>query len=174
MTMADVFAITLFFVGLVLVLPAVWLLFGALWPGLVGRAQARIPAAPMKTFLTGLAVAAAMTAVVVGLAALNVPVVALVAFAAALGWSFVGVAALARHLGTRLSSTADAPWRASLRGGVVLALSFLVPILGWILVFPIALILGCGATALGLRRAAAPITTPPAPVRVDVKEEVLA
>ena len=170
--MADVFAITLFFVGLVLVLPAVWLLFDGLWPGLVGRSQACIPAAPLKTFFAGLGVAALMAVVVVGLAALNVPVLALVAFAAALGWSFVGVAALARHLGTRLSSTADAPWRASLRGGVVLALSFLVPFLGWILVFPVALILGCGATALGLRR---PASAPaPAPVRVGVKEEVLA
>ncbi|HYE98491.1 MAG TPA: hypothetical protein VEJ18_06235 [Planctomycetota bacterium] len=174
MTMADVFAITLFFVGLVLVLPAVWLLFGALWPGLVGRAQARIPAAPMKTFFAGLGVAALMTAVVVGLSALNVPVLALVAFAASLGWSFVGVAALARHLGTRLSSTAEAPWRASVRGGVVLALSFLVPFLGWILLFPIALVLGCGATALGLRRAATPLPASPLPVRLEAKEEVLA
>lgn len=174
MTMADVFAITLFFVGLVLVLPAVWLLFGALWPGLVGRGQARIPAVPLKTFFVGLGVAALMTAVVLGLAALNVPVLALVAFAGSLGWSFVGVAALARHLGTRLSTTADAPWRASLRGGVVLALSFLVPFLGWILVFPVALVLGCGATALGLRRPSPPLPAPAAPVRVDVKEEVLA
>ena len=173
MTMADVFAITLLFVGLVLVLPAIWLFFGALWPGLVGRAQARLPAAPLKTFFAGLGVAAVLTGAVLGLAALNLPALALIAFAAALGWSFVGVAALARHLGTRLSSAGDAPWRASLRGGAVLALSFLVPFVGWILVFPIALILGCGATALGLVRPPAAPTALPA-VRADRPEEVLA
>lgn len=170
MTMADVFAITLLLVGVAVVLPAIWLLFGALWPGVTGRAQQRIPAAPFKTFLAGLGVALVATLSVVGLSVLNVPVLALLVFGAALGWSFVGLAGLARHLGTRLSSPADPSWRASMRGGIVLVLSFLVPVLGWLLVFPLALVLGAGATALGLARDAERTAVVPA----RVQEEVLA
>jgi hypothetical protein len=59
----------------------------------------------------------------------------------------------------------------------VLALSFLVPFLGWMLVFPIALILGAGAATTAVFRRApsaapAPASAPAKPE--PAREEILA
>jgi len=78
-------------------------------------------------------------------------------------------------VGTRLASPGDPAWKPHLRGGIVLALSFLVPFLGWLLLFPIALILGAGAATLAVfRRSPAPAPLPAAAPREAVKEEILA
>jgi hypothetical protein len=42
----------------------------------------------------------------------------------------------------------DQPWRRVLRGGAVLALLFVVPLLGWFAVFPLTLASGLGALFL--------------------------
>ena len=39
MTMADVFTWTFLLLGLMIVMPAAWLLFGALWPAAIDRAR---------------------------------------------------------------------------------------------------------------------------------------
>jgi hypothetical protein len=177
MLMADVAVWTALFVGLMVVLPAVWLLFGALWPSAVQRAQERIPRRPWLTFFVGLGVSLLFTLVVAILGKANLAPPALIVAAFALGWSLLGVSALARHVGSRLASPGDPPWKPQLRGGIVLALSFLVPFLGWMLLFPIALILGAGAATLAVfKRAPAPALAPvPAPApREAVKEEALA
>jgi hypothetical protein len=174
MLMADVAVWTALFVGLMVVLPAVWLLFGALWPAAVGRAQERIPKKPWSTFFIGLGMTTLLTLVVGVLGKSNIAPVALVLSAFGLGWSLVGVSALARHVGTRLSSPSDPAWKPHLRGGIVLALSFLVPLLGWLLLFPIALVLGMGATTMAVfRRKAAPEPVP-APKPEPAREEILA
>jgi hypothetical protein len=174
MLMADVAVWTALFVGLMVVLPAVWLLFGALWPSAVQRAQERIPRKPASTFFIGLGVSLLFTILVgvLGQASLAPPALIVASFG--LGWSLLGVSALARHVGTRLSSPGDPAWKPHLRGGIVLALSFLVPFLGWMLVFPIAIVLGAGAaTTAVFRRKPAPEPAP-APRPEPAKEEVLA
>ncbi len=176
MLMADVAIWVALFVGLMVVLPAVWLLFGALWPSAVQRAQERIPRKPYGTFFIGLGVLVVFTLLVGILGQANLAPPALLLSAFGLGWSMVGVSALARPVGSRLSSPGDPAWKPHLRGGIVLALSFLVPFLGWMLLFPIALILGMGATTMAVFKRApampapAPIPTKPEPVR----EEILA
>lgn len=173
MLMADVAIWTALFVGLMVVLPAVWLLFGGLWPSALQRAQERIPRRPWSTFFIGLGVIALFSALIGVLAAANLAPAALVVFSFALGWSLLGVSALARHVGSRLASPGDPSWKPHLRGGIVLALSFLVPFLGWLLVLPIALVLGAGAATTAVFRRAAPAPAPaPAPVREPAKEEV--
>jgi hypothetical protein len=174
MLMADVAVWTALFVGLMVVLPAVWLLFGALWPSAVQRAQERIPRKPFSTFFIGLGVTLLFTILVgvLGKASLAPPALIVASFG--LGWSLLGVSALARHVGSRLGSPGDPAWKLHLRGGIVLALSFLVPFLGWMLVFPIAIVLGAGAaTTAVFRRKPAPEPAP-APRPEPVKEEILA
>jgi hypothetical protein len=169
MLMADVAAWTALLAGLMIVLPAVWLLFGALWPAALGRAQARIPARPLSTFFVGLGVALAFAAAIGLLVKLNAAPIALGVLAFSLGWSFLGVSALARHAGSRLTSALEPAWKAHLRGSFALAFSFLVPFLGWLLVLPIALVLGAGAATLGVfRRPAAPAVASPQRDRVEV------
>jgi hypothetical protein len=172
MLMADVAVWTALFTGLMVVLPAIWLLFGALWPAAVARAQERIPRKPVSTFFAGLGIAGLVAAGTVLLGKIGLALPALLLGSLGFGLSMLGVSALARHAGSRLASPGDAAWKPHLRGGIVLALSFLVPFLGWMLVFPVSLLLGCGAATFALfrRRPAGPSPAPaePEPAREEV------
>ena len=44
----------------------------------------------------------------------------------------------------------NVPWRSTLRGGVVLELTYLLPFLGWFVILPASIIIGSGAANLGL------------------------
>ena len=172
MTMADVFMVTLILLGLVIVMPATWLLFGALWPSAVDRARARIPMMPVRTFLAGVGTSAVFSLGVGGLGAANLPPLALFLAAVGLGWAFLGLSGLARHVGYRLTSSAEPPWRAHVRGSVVLALAFLVPVLGWLLIFPVSLILGTGAATLSIFNRPSKAPAPAPESKVEEKVEV--
>jgi hypothetical protein len=64
--------------------------------------------------------------------------------------ALVGSAGLADKIGAGLASPVDQaqPWRRVLRGGAVLALLFVVPLLGWFAMFPLTLASGLGALLL--------------------------
>jgi len=63
-----------------------------------------------------------------------------------------GVSGLATSIGRRLASPLDEQnaWRSTLRGGVVLELAYLLPLLGWFVILPASIIIGSGAANLGL------------------------
>jgi hypothetical protein len=64
----------------------------------------------------------------------------------------VGVAGLATSIGERLASPADTgqAWRATLRGSVVLVLTYLLPVLGWFVIIPASFIVGSGSAVLSI------------------------
>jgi hypothetical protein len=70
----------------------------------------------------------------------------------------VGMSGFVTFIGQRLSSPADAgrPWRATVRGGVVLEFACLLPVIGWFALLPMSLILGAGATTLSFFGAVPP------------------
>jgi hypothetical protein len=88
--------------------------------------------------------------------------------------AFIGSSGLALRIGRNLSADAE-PWRHVLRGGVMLALVFITPFLGWGLILHLGLASGFGAFFLArpwkakqpvppLRAAAtAPAGVPPIP-----------
>jgi hypothetical protein len=43
------------------------------------------------------------------------------------------------------------PWRRVLRGGAVLGLTFVLPLIGWFLVLPVSLLMGVGCYASDAR-----------------------
>jgi hypothetical protein len=63
-----------------------------------------------------------------------------------------GVSGLATSIGQRLAAPLEdhRPWRSTLRGGVVLELAYLLPLLGWFVILPASIIIGSGAANLGL------------------------
>ncbi len=65
----------------------------------------------------------------------------------------MGSAGLGDRIGVGLPSAGDAtqPWRRLLRGGTVLSLTFLLPIVGWVGVLPWTLVSGVGAAVLAMR-----------------------
>ena len=127
-----------------------WLAAQALFPDLAERCRQRIKGAPARHVLLGLAWT--VPTVVAGVALLNAPSAAL-KFAGATVLlllvlaGLVGSSGLAAQIGFGLANPADEaqPWRRVLRGGAVLGLTFVFPLIGWFLVLPLSLILGVGA-----------------------------
>ena len=156
MNLADVFTVVLVILGLLIVFVAIWLLSAGLWPRLIERCAGRLGSAPFACAGLGVAVLVPLLAagIYVGRVAPNAPgkilSVALIVFTV-LG-ALCGTAGLALRIGEGLASARDAsdPWRRVLRGGVVLALTYLT-----LVMIPVTLIPGFGALLLaGLGRAA--------------------
>jgi hypothetical protein len=170
MIMADVLTWFLIVSGLYLVLLCYWLASTALFPRVVAACSERY-GRPVLATLLGLAIL--VPVLVLGLTAVKavsnpgpsglLKVLLMVLLLPA----FLGSAGLAERVGAGLPSPLDVsqPWRRVLRGGLVLAPTFLLPFLGWFVVFPFALVSGFGAvvlTAWGRRRAEAPRFEKPA------------
>ncbi len=149
MMLADTMAIFFSVVGLLIALPALWLTLSALWPALGARAQAACQDKLWKSFIIGLPVVA-IVVVLVGIFS-KLPegvggILSITAISTGLLMANFGLTALATLVGHRLPSPRDAarPWLVTLRGSILLEFSLAVPVVGWFLLFPIALVIGVG------------------------------
>lgn len=156
MIMADVFAWLFIILGLYLVMNSYWIATFALFPAFAERCGDRYRERPWRTLFLGglvlvpiLVIGGALSKApnpigAAGKAALLMPVLI----------GLMGSTGLAHAIGKGLVSPVDAtqPWRRVLRGGMVLAFTFLLPFLGWFLVLPGVLVCGFGA-AFAARRA---------------------
>lgn len=161
MIMADVFKIVFLVLGALLVLVSYWLASSALFPAWVARARTVYAVRPIRGTLIGLIAATPLTLAGVGLMSQSGNSVLMLAGGLVVSipvfLALAGSAGLALHIGAGLAMPGDeaTPWRRVLRGGVVLSLTFLLPVVGWFIVFPWALISGVGAALMALRPAAA-------------------
>ena len=155
MIMADILKILLIIVGILTIYVSYWLLAEALFPAMVERAG-RQYGRPVKITLVGLL--GAVPLVVIGLVLANVPNplfkvlgITLVVIPAMLG--LAGSAGLTLRIGVGLPSPRDErePWRRVLRGGILLAFSFLLPVVGWFIIPIWVLVSGFGAFLLCVR-----------------------
>jgi hypothetical protein len=155
MIMADILKIFLIVVGILTIYVSYWLLAEALFPTLVERARQHY-GRPLK--ISALGLAAAILPVVLGLVMANLPHpllkmlgIALLVTPAMLG--LAGSAGLTLRIGAGLPSPVDEaqPWRRVLRGGILLACSFLLPVVGWIVIPLWVLVSGFGAFILSVR-----------------------
>jgi hypothetical protein len=155
--LADILQWFLLILGAMLTLNAHWLLAFALFPGVVARARERYVRQPMVVTLVGLAIAvpAGLLSIIVtkslDVAPVKFAVVGLLLVLASL--ALIGSTGLVERIGSGLSAPTDEqrPWRRVLRGGIVLALSFLMPFLGWFALLPWTIVSGLGAWALAGR-----------------------
>jgi hypothetical protein len=155
MLLADTMAIFLVVLGFMLALPGLWLLCRGLWPNRVNSAALTCGKSLYKPFLAGLPVT--LVAIILASAAKSMPGPLGSIWAGAiiclyLMQASVGVAGLATCIGERLASPADSgrAWRATMRGSIVLILTYLLPILGWFVIIPASFIVGSGSAALSL------------------------
>jgi hypothetical protein len=164
--MADILKILLIVLGILLVYVSYWLLAEALFPDMVERAS-RQYSKPLK--ITFLGIAAAIVPVVLGLALANAPnpllkLLGLTMLVTPALLGLAGSAGLTLRIGAGLRSPLDEsqPWRRVLRGGIVLALSFLLPVVGWIIIPIWVLLSGFGALILCVqeKRREHPVATP--------------
>jgi hypothetical protein len=149
MNLADVFTVVLVIVSLMTVFICLWLMSAGLFPGLVERCAARLGATPLRCALVGLAALVPLLAagVLVGRAAPNAPgkILSVLIFFFTVLAALLGTAGLAWRIGHGLPAARDQqePWRRVLRGGIVLAITFLT-----IVMIPLTLIPGLGALLL--------------------------
>jgi hypothetical protein len=151
----------MFYTGIVLTFVAVhaaaflillghWMVAGGMFPKST-RAFARIyDERPLRALLVGIFTYGPI--MLLFLANAKLPGVPLRAFVVAAGVAtlliaFVGTAGLAMRIGRNLCAGADM-WQQALRGGVMLALVFITPVVGWFVVLPLGLASGFGAFLL--------------------------
>lgn len=154
MIMADILLWTLLILGTYVVFVAYWVGAYALFPARVERCRAVYGARPVAATLVGLLII--LPALIGGTVlskALPHPIVQTPVTAALLVLALVcmvGSAGLVLRIGAGLASPVDAaqPWRRSLRGGLVLGLAFVMPLLGWFVLLPWTLTSGMGAFVL--------------------------
>lgn len=157
MIMADVLTWFLIIIGSLMVFIAHWLGAFALFPSLVEGCSERYGRRPVAATMLGLVVLVptlvVATVVTKKLAhpAIGMLVVALLSIPTLL--ALLGSAGLALRIGAGLRSSGDLeqPWRRVLRGGAVLSLVFVLPILGWFVLLPWALASGFGVAVMTLR-----------------------
>jgi hypothetical protein len=169
MIMADVLTWFLIILGILLVLNAQWLAAFALFPTLVEGSRERYGRRPVAATLLGLAIL--VPSLLIGAILINVvrhPAVAVVVIGL---WmipallALLGSSGLALRVGSGLQRDRDGDSSGGvvMRGGGVLALTFLTPFLGWFVLLPWALISGLGAAVMTLRGGKSPSATIPAP-----------
>jgi hypothetical protein len=165
-TIGTTLAIAGIIIGTELTLIATWILCRALWPRRVDRAAERCAKRPVLSFVVGAPIVAATIALFVFLVNKAGPVGSIAGWVIlGVGYFFActGMAGLATHIGNRLESPLDdlRPWRPTLRGGIVLGLSYLMPIVGWIGVTLISIMIGTGANTLSFFSRRKPLSPPP-------------
>ncbi len=158
MIMADILFWFLVIVGVYVVLIAYWLGAAALFPAAVERCSQAYGRRPVAATFLGLAVGIPALLIAVAVAkALPHPLVGVIATGAMMVptlFALAGSAGLAARIGAGLPSPLDTaqPWRRVLRGGVVLGLLFVMPVLGWFVLLPWAMISGLGVALMSRRR----------------------
>jgi hypothetical protein len=158
MIVADILMWFLLIMGTYVIFISYWLASQALFSDTVDRCRQRIKSAPVRQALFGLGWTIPCAAG--GVALLNVPN-PLLKFAGAtillllILAGLVGSAGLAAQIGLGLANPADQaqPWRRVLRGGMVLGLTFVFPLIGWFLILPLSLVLGIGSLFASLTEA---------------------
>jgi len=156
MIMADVLTWFLIILGALLVFVAHWLGAYGLFPTLVEGAAERYGRRPVAATFLGLAVLVPLLVLSALLSKIGHPVlnlIALLILTVPVMFALLGSAGLVLRVGTGLASPSDSaqPWRRVLRGGIVLALVFLLPVIGWLVVMPWALVSGIGAALMAMR-----------------------
>ena len=154
MIFADVLKYVLLVLGALLVFISYWLTAAALLPSVVEHAREEYGARPIRVTILGVLVG--LPLVIAGLAvakvapAGGVKLVGAAVAAIPLLLGLLGSAGLSERIGHGLVHGDDArsPWRRSLRGAVVLSLTFLLPFVGWFAVMPLVLFSGVGTFVL--------------------------
>ena len=153
MIFADILFWFLVVAGAVVALNAHWLAAVALFRPTVERSHRTYATRPVAATLVGLAALVPVLgifAVFVRAAHPGVKLVTGAALMVPLVLALVGSAGLADRIGAGLAAPVDdaQPWRRVMRGGAVLALLFVVPVLGWFVMLPLTLASGLGVLLL--------------------------
>ncbi len=149
MLFADAFKILLLVLCIAIGYPAFWLVARALWPNKVQQAAEKTVNQSLKCFLWGLIPVGVIAGIGIALLPTGGPGAFLGSTILGLGFFFsqVGVAGLATLIGEKLGKEGEdaSAFKVTGRGGVALVLTFLFPMIGWILLPLVTMVIGFGA-----------------------------
>ena len=153
--MADISAIFFILLIISIAFPAMLAAWWLLFPNLITRAQTRVEKTLARTFWLGFVILIVVTIPIIILMAMPfgpAKLIGWILLAVSLALSSIGSAGIAAHLGERIKSTGTTltPLNGFIRGAVILELAAFFPILGWLFLWPIALITAFGATGFAL------------------------
>ena len=156
MIMADIFKILLPIVGTLMSFVCFCLLYEGTFPSAVERCRYSYQSHPISSFMLGAVLG--IPGIIFGVVCLNSgnPLGQLIGFSSIFllfSLAVLGAAGLASLIGHRLNSPMDQhqPWKRVYRGGIVLAITFIFPLIGWFLVLPVTLLSGLGAALFSLK-----------------------
>ena len=168
---SNILFFTLLILGFMICFPALWLTWKALAPGWVDRSQEAAARRPVLSLVLGLAIGSLWFIGSVALMTAGGPGGFVGGLCFALFWAYAmaGLAGFATHLGTRLPSPADTdrPWKATLRGGIALELTWVLPLLGWVVILPLSLAMGVGCATVAIFGSIARASAASEPFRAD-------
>ena len=150
MIVADILFYFLIILGFYLVFQSYWLAAEALFPRLIERCRRKYVFSPWFSLFCGLLFTFPVMTIGVLLATRMgnglLQIGGLFCILLLLLFGLIGSAGLCRQIGAGLSSPYDEtqPWRRVFRGGAILGLTFVMPVLGWFAVLPLVLISGVG------------------------------
>ncbi len=155
MIMADIFKILIPMIATLMSFVCYCLLFEGTFPAAVDRCRQTYQSRPIRCMVLGIFMG--IPGIVFALVVVNSgnPLGQFVGFATLftlMSLAILGAAGLASLIGQRLNSPEDVhqPWKRVYRGGVVLAITFVFPLVGWFLVLPATLLSGFGAALISL------------------------
>jgi hypothetical protein len=150
---ATVTTILFVHVGIILVVSAYYALSAALAPRITERGRIRFANRPWLPALIGLFISVPW--VVASLVLMQTPAAPLKFVGALLGclWilgGLIGGASIAQHVGRASVPSGSASWVHSVRGGLFITLTWVLPLVGWLGMLPLTLATGLGCLLMGL------------------------
>ena len=150
-TTAVVYTFLFIHIGVILVVASYYTFGASLAPQMTERGRIRFARRPWLPIVIGTLVSVPW--VVIALVALNMPSGAVKFAGAALGslWilsGLLGGASIAQHIG-RVDGQSPT-WSQTFRGGLLIVLTWILPIVGWLVMLPMTLCAGVGCLLLGI------------------------
>jgi hypothetical protein len=155
-TEANVWIVLLIHVGVILVAAAYYTVGAAMMPRVTARSRERFARRPWLAMLVGVGVSLPWVGVALMLLSLQRPAAGLAGGVLAGLWILAGLtggAGLAQHVG---SAGGSAAWTTTARGGLLLALTWILPLIGWLFMLPLTIATGVGCFLMGLAPQRAP------------------
>jgi uncharacterized protein (DUF1800 family) len=152
MTSAVVYTYLFIHLGIILVVTAYYAVGAMLAPGMTARARIRFARRPWLPVLVGLA--CSVPWVLAAILLLNAASAPLRFAGATIGclWVLAGLlggAGIAQHVGGPRDAD-DVTWVHSVRGGLFISLTWILPLVGWLGMLPLTLAAGVGCLLLGV------------------------
>ena len=160
-----VLAILALHAAVFLILLSHWLAAAGMWPRGTRAFAEQFERRPIRALLIGVFTYGPLILLLLNAGNIGNPVGKLIALVAGFGAmlvGFIGTSGLALRIGKNLSPDADT-WRQGLRGGVMLALVFITPLIGSLFLLHVGLASGFGAVLLARpwkSKVAAPVASP--------------